>query len=113
MRIRATLLFAAIGILFLPFLVSRSQDNKLRSSAPSSLIAFAGHVQTNGHSGEGEGEECHPCGIGDCVCDPGESVSQPDQGKPGEPPPPDQGDPNLGPLALLAALALLVWRLGR
>ena len=111
MRTRANLLFAAIGILLLPFLISRSQDNAFRHSAPIAQVAFAGHSNVAGR----EGDECFPCGTEDCVCNPGEEPgSMPDgEHKPDDPDNPDQGDPNPGPLALLAVLALLIWRFGR
>ena len=115
MRIRATLLFAAVGILLLPFLVSRSQQNELRNSASSAQIAFAGHVLSTGLTGGGQWCEC---GSGpECICDPGETPENPNprdqqEDKTDDPNAPSQ-DPNPGPLALLVVLALLVWRFGR
>jgi hypothetical protein len=98
--------------LLLPFLISRSQDNAFRNSAPSALIAFAGHNTVAGHLGE----HCQPCGTEVCACYEGETPENPfpDQTEnKTDPNNPEQGDPNPGPLALLIVLALLVWRFGR
>ena len=43
LRTRASLLLAAVGILLLPFLISRSQYNAFRNSAPIAQVVFAGH----------------------------------------------------------------------
>ena len=125
MRSRKILLLAVVSILSLPFLVSLSNDCQSNSPNAFSPVVYGGHNVGSSNSGTpggqgGQGTECFPCAVlGPCFCDPGEIPGSPgptgeqQADKTGEPTNPEQGDPNPGTLALLAVLALLIWRFGR
>ena len=65
---RRRLPLAALCMLVLPVLFSSSSPNQLMTSTPFATVAFAGHTVA--------GDWC-PCGIVDCICDPGEQSARP------------------------------------
>jgi len=107
--VRIRLLFAAVSILILPFVLSPIAGDKQTNFAPFATVALAGHTLS--------GDWCQ-CGVPGCICDPGEvggsSRPLPNKGKAVD----QTASPNranshsgfdFGTGALILALALFMW----